>query len=371
MLQIPPEIKAKVPKGILKLLPMQDSAVKVRNALRRAFTPKQVAGETDQRWAWEQCGNIYKQLGRPYEAIFILEALYERMMEYQDQARKRVHKGVPLFWLYDCHREIGNPVLAKRYLMLALAEDAITDKGRIVPAKTGTYHRCVWYGMPEDKYKEYASRVWVLTKQHRRVSQFPEWLLQEVDQEWMTEQPSQSETLLCPINPYFVRFLLDGLGKSKGKSLERLAHYLLSCIAGCRARMRLRSRSTDYDVLGVVEGAFTDFRSEVGRYFLCECKDWTSPADFSALAKFCRVLDSTKTKFGILFSKNGITGTARTTDAERELLKVFQDRGVVIIVFTEADLKQLARGANLITMLREKYEQVRFDLTLGTARQNR
>lgn len=371
MIEFPPEIKAKVPKRILKLLPLQDSAVKVRDALRRSFTPRQVCGETDQRWTWEQCGNVYSQMGRPHEAIFILEALYEYMLLHQDQVKRRVHKGVPLFWLYDGHRKLGNPVLAKRYLMLTLAEDSISDKGRIIPEKTGTYHRCIWNGMPEKKFMEYASRFWNLSQKHRGESRYPEWLLQEVDQEWMTEQPSSPETLVCPINAYFMRSLLQQLGRTRGKSLERLAHYLLSCIAGCRARMRLRSKSTDYDVLGVVEGAFTDFRSEVGRYFLCECKDWNTPADFSALAKLCRVLDSTKTKFGILFSKNGITGTARTTDAERELLKMFQDRGVVIIVITEADLNQVVRGENFITMLRQKYEQVRFDLSLGSAKRNR
>jgi hypothetical protein len=40
---------------------------------------------------------------------------------------------------------------------------------------------------------------------------------------------------------------------------------------------------------------------------LCECKDWTEPADFTAMAKFCRVLDGTKSRFGILFSRSGIT----------------------------------------------------------------
>lgn len=370
MIDFPAEIKAKVPKHILKLLPMQDSAVKVRNALRRSITPKQVGGETDQRWAWEQCGSMYSQLGRNYEAVFILEALYDHMMLHQDQVHRRVHKGVPLFWLYDCHRKLGHPVLAKRYLMLALAEDSISHKGKITLEITGTYHRCVWNGMPEKKFMEYVGSFWTLSQEHKRESRFPEWLLQEVDQEWMTEQPSLPETRLCPINAHFVQSLLHQLGRTQGKSLERLAHYLLSCIAGCRARMRLRSRSTDYDVLGVVEGAFTDFRSEVGRYFLCESKDWSTPADFSALAKFCRVLDSTKTRFGILFSKNGITGTDRTTDAERELLKMFQDRGVVIIVITEADLKQVMRGENFITMLRQKYERVRFDLSLGSAKRN-
>jgi hypothetical protein len=54
-------------------------------------------------------------------------------------------------------------------------------------------------------------------------------------------------------------------------------------------------------------GMDVDFRSELGRYFVCECKDWKGPADFASMAKFCRVLDSTKSRFGILFSKNGIS----------------------------------------------------------------
>src|SRR5262249_5624688 len=54
-----------------------------------------------------------------------------------------------------------------------------------------------------------------------------------------------------------------------------------------------------------------DFRSELGRVLVCECKDWSDPADFTTMAKFCRVLDSFKAKFGILFSKAGISGRDR------------------------------------------------------------
>jgi hypothetical protein len=292
-------------------------------------------------------------------------------MLHQQRARKRIHKGVPLFWLYECHRDLGNAVLAKRYLMLAVVEDAVTDRGKIKSARTGTFHRCVWNGLSEDKFLEYARQFWCLYKKHREEGRFPEWLLQEVDQEWMTDHLSIPESALCPVSEHFVRFLLEQLGTTNGTSLERLAQYLLGCIPGCRTQRRVLSRSTDYDVLGVLEGAFTDFRSEVGRYFLCECKDWSSPANFSTLAKFCRVLDSTKTNLGILFSKNGLTGAKRTTDAERELLKMFQDRGVVIVVVTEADLQQVLRGANFLTILRDKYEQVRFDLSPKTAPRNR
>ena len=100
------------------------------------------------------------------------------------------------------------------------------------------------------------------------------------------------------------------------------------------------SNSTDYDIICSMEGFEVDFRSEFGRYFVCECKDWNKPADFTAIAKFCRVLDSVKSRFGILFSKNGISGTKKIGYASLEQIKVFQDRGMVIVVIDKSDLRK-------------------------------
>jgi hypothetical protein len=111
-----------------------------------------------------------------------------------------------------------------------------------------------------------------------------------------------------------------------------------------------------------MEGFDVDFRSELGRYFVCECKDWATPADFTAMAKFCRVLDSTKSRFGVLVSKSGVSGAGRSADAEREQLKVFQDRGMVIVVLDVNDLEEVANGSNLIQLLRQRYEAIRLDL---------
>ncbi len=80
------------------------------------------------------------------------------------------------------------------------------------------------------------------------------------------------------------------------------------------------------------------------------------------MAKFCRILDSTKARFGILFSRNGISGSGNTKFAAREQLKIFQDRGIVVVVFDEADIRRVAQGGNLIQILRQKYESVRLDL---------
>jgi hypothetical protein len=191
---------------------------------------------------------------------------------------------------------------------------------------------------------------------------FPEALLQRVDDDWLTEIPSAAEAFVYSANEGYVRWLLSQLGTSGGEALEFLAEYLLSCMPGCRTTRRARSSSTDYDVVCSMEGFEVDFRSELGRYFVCECKDWKDPADFTTMAKFCRVLDSFKAKFGVLFSKSGLSGENRTAFAAREQLKVYQDRGIVVVVIDLNDLESVAAGQNLISLLRTRYESVRLDI---------
>jgi hypothetical protein len=74
------------------------------------------------------------------------------------------------------------------------------------------------------------------------------------------------------------------------------------------------------------------------------------------------VLDSVKARFGILFSKEGISGAGKTKHAEREQLKVYADRGIIIVVLTGQDLESLAHGTSFLALLRTKYEEVRLDL---------
>jgi hypothetical protein len=116
-------------------------------------------------------------------------------------------------------------------------------------------------------------------------------------------------------------------------------------------------------VLCAVEGPTYDFRSELGRYFLCECKDWNHAADVTTVQKFAGVLRAAKCRFGIIFSKNGISGQGEVKYAERELLKIKQD-GIIIVTITEADLKEVAAGANFFSLLRDLYEREHLDLQI-------
>jgi hypothetical protein len=359
------EIRSTVPADLQQHLHERDGAAVLLQKLPEAFSPKQVAHPSTQQRAWELIGLFYfnQPKRRGAEALQVFLALYQRMLEAQMALRRRVHKGMPLLWAAECFGSLGYPLLRKRYLMLALCEDAVEGLGVVSPELTGTYFRLVWrLGMPDAYLKQYASECYRVASASETESRYPEWVLQQLDQDWLTEFPNPEEANLYVANTMYIKSLIGRLGDGQGRTLEELAEYVMQCMPGCRTTRRSKSLSTDYDIICTMEGFDVDFRSELGRYFVCECKDWEQPADFSAMAKFCRVLDSVKSKFGILFSKNGISGSGRTRDAEREQLKVFQDRGVVIIVIDQADLRNIAAGQNLVSVLRRKYERVRLDL---------
>jgi hypothetical protein len=364
------DLQRLLPANIYELLDKRDSTATLIKRLPEVWSPSDVApppNSGDQKTVparlWELVGLRLLYLGRPFEALTVFNLLYQHMLRAQIQNNRRIHKGMPLLWISECFQKLGFVLHAKRYLMLTLVEDALTSPGKVNPDDTGSYFRLVWrYGLLGDEFDRYVDEVKQLAIRHPRESHFPEWLLQEIDQKWMIEFPSLRESAYYFISEGYATHLINQLGEPSGKVLERLANYLLSTIPGFRATTRRKSRTTDYDVVCTVEGNEIDFRAEIGRYFVCECKDLGNSVDFSIIAKFCRVLDSTKCKFGILFSTKGISGSGKGTYAEREQMKIYQDRGLVIVTVDRDDFNAIAEGSNFVTILRERYERVRLDL---------
>jgi hypothetical protein len=290
-----------------------DAAPRLIDTLRDKYSLPLELGVNDV--IWDLAGFALQQQNRFFEALLVHWEHYQAAFRSQSAGHSRRHKGTPLVRLSDCFDAIGFPVHAKRYLMLTLCEDAISFKGA-VSTDTGIYPRLVWRGIAQSTLNRYAKAVSELSEMVPGEASFPEALLQRLDDDWLTEFPSQNEVSFFRINPMYVRHLLSRLGDETGEALELLAHYLMSCMPGCRARRRLASMSTDYDVVCSMEGIDLDFRSELGRYFVCECKDWSKPANYSVMAKFAHVLNETKSRFGILFSKDGISGSGSTTPNE-------------------------------------------------------
>ncbi len=358
------ELRDKLDPSLYQQLRKRDGAAHLSHLLPLTYSPAQVNAETNRECrAWELCGLFYYNLNRPHEALLIFQALYGHMIEAQGELGIRVHKGMPLVWIADCYQLMGFAAIGKRYLMLALCEDAITTAGVLPIDTSGVYIRLVCRcGLADTEFQCYSKQAYELSQDHPAECRYPEWVLQQLDKNWMIEYPSHQEAAIYSTNPAYTEYLIKQLGDQTGHNLEMLADYLLSCMPGCRTTRRCRSHSSDYDIVCSMEGLEVDFRSEFGRYFVCECKDWKSRADFTTMAKFCRVLDSTKSRFGILFSKNGLSGQGTTQDAAREQLKVYQDRGMVIVVVDLEDITKVAKGQSFVSLLREKYERVRLDL---------
>jgi hypothetical protein len=353
----------KVPAELRPLFIRRELAP-VLSFLQNRFSASDVAsrakGAVD---LWQSVGLLYRDSNKPEQARQVLWRWYEQCLRGQRELGSWFHKGAPLVWLRDVHMTMGHHILVKRLMMLTLIEDAIGLKGTIDKEKGGSYFRLAWeHRMRDAQVDAYAKKAFELFEQEPDMGMFPEHILMDMDDAWMWEFPTVTESSTYVASIPFLSILMDNLGDESGTTLERLATYILSVVPGFRAKRRQATHSTDHDVVCAVEGPHYDFREQLGRYFICECKDWGRPANFTTIAKFCRILDSVKCKAGILFSRKGISGKGKTRHADRELVKVYQDRGMVIMVVDENDLRDLASGASFLTMLRHKYETVRLDL---------
>lgn len=150
---------------------------------------------------------------------------------------------------------------------------------------------------------------------------------------------------------------------NKGNLLEDFAEALLNSMDGFVVRYkRVKASATtkdpehDYDL--IVHNSSKIF-PEFGDYILVECKDWQSSVGYAEIAKFLHKLHSRKCATGIMFAMGGVVyGRLNPT-----LRRTFDQDGIAVIVLKEQDISKVMEGIiNLSTLIRKKYEQVRFGL---------
>src|SRR5439155_15515297 len=177
-----------VPDDLVGLIQQRDGAAKLLQELPRRYSCHDVADTTlrpgpgSAHNVWETCGYTYFINGRVHEAVAVFQGLYDQLLSYQEATGKRAHKGSPLVFLSDCYARLNYRVIARRFLMLGLCEDAIQNKGVTRPEATGVYFRAVWgFGLADRQVRHYTSLSWDIFRLNRKAGRFPEWLLQELD----------------------------------------------------------------------------------------------------------------------------------------------------------------------------------------------
>jgi hypothetical protein len=180
---------------------------------------------------------------------------------------------------------------------------------------------------------------------------------------------AQSELDLYEVNRLYASQLLESTTRKResgervdGKELELLASYLLSCVPGFDVRSNVRTEGPQYDAIIRNRGPKSDYRADLGFYLLVECKDWNKPVSVGDVSQFIHKLVMQDCRGGILFSSSGITGEDENRYAKLEVLKAHYRAGRIVMVLNQDDFRLAATGDNLVSLLRDKYEQIRFDI---------
>jgi hypothetical protein len=354
---------AALPQGLKDLLPRHEGARLCSEWLKQHHSTEDFrdsAGEAV--FNWDIAGMWFGSQNRLHEALSVHSELYSLMCQAQS-GYGWIHKGHALVRLRDWHRLLGHPWHEERYLLLTLIEDAIRAEGSIVPEKTGVYYRFRWeQGRSDAEFAEIADRSWKTFSDNPDLHEFPEEILGRLGSDVSKRAAGYSEADLYEINVEYASALYRRAGQKDWRALERLASYELSCIPGFGVDPQKQSAASVFDVLIRLRGQYVDFRRELGAYLIGECKDWEAPVGTESIAYLAQNLTFHECTAGVLFSWSGISGSKDMKFAALTVLRAFHRGGKFILVLDRDDFGKAADGKPLQELLRERYEQVRFDI---------
>jgi hypothetical protein len=114
--KITQELNERLEPSLLPLFGQRDGAARLAQALPKIYSPDKIIEGSSECRAWELAGLHFLHRGRPHEALPIFASLYDHMLIGQDGGN-RIHKGLPLVWIYECYLMMGFVALPKRFLM--------------------------------------------------------------------------------------------------------------------------------------------------------------------------------------------------------------------------------------------------------------
>jgi len=176
----------------------RSSAADLVEAIAGTFSPSEVSDHKgDRQNLWVLIGLLYMSINRISTSLAVFKRLYDHILIAQEETNTRYHKGVPLVWMSDCYDMLGYHATAQRHLMLTLVEDAIIKQGKL-SFGLGIYYRLVWTGLlSESEWRRYGQDAYSNYESDQKKGFYPEWILQELDRDWVSAQPGRITDSPC------------------------------------------------------------------------------------------------------------------------------------------------------------------------------
>ena len=310
---------------------------------------------------WNKAGFYYLQNGMFKQAADLYHALYDTQLHEQKKG-DRLHKGMALHNLGVAILNLQRRPEAQQYITLAYIEDCIT-LGKNAVEKLG-------YKTLKNEFNvkdEILDGIYSCAISPNIFDKYPPSDPSIVLEIFNGNQESwirlARNSALLNLNIDFYKDLLGRTKRAetndeKKKTLENLSEILFASIKDFTILPSRRTSKAEIDRI-IRNYSNHPLLRNLGLYILIECKNWSEPVGAPILRDFTAKVEDHRCSSGILLSRNGITGE-RIKDAMGEIRDAYKIKGISIIVVTEIDLEEIAKGKNPISILEKKYEEVRF-----------
>lgn len=101
----------------------------------------------------------------------------------------------------------------------------------------------------------------------------------------------------------------------------------------------------------------------MGDSFLCECKNYSNPVDVTYIGKFYSLMKTCNVKFGILFSRDGMSGTNIWINGKGLARKIALRENIYIIDISFKDFERIyKRETNILGIIDDKFISMKNDI---------
>ncbi|MFA5303140.1 MAG: hypothetical protein WC393_01225 [Candidatus Nanoarchaeia archaeon] len=300
-------------------------------------------------------------------AEYAYKDIYKFLNDYELEKKERIHKGLILHQLGWIYRKKNNVEKLKQYTLFAFIEDIVSE----IEKKISTCYMGKAYLVlkteffSQEKLDEIVSFVRKNYDSLKDFIYFPESFI------YFYSKEKNKFSFLNSFNKNLLNIFSNWIKNSKdnnekGLRFEDCCTYLLSTLDQINVIKNINVGPSDnilkeYQIdIAFRNNLIYPFKNLFGEYVLCECKNTTEKVNSSQLNHFLTKLIFHNCKFGIIFSVEGTTGDLGKI-CKLTKIKAFHHVNISIIEILKKELDNINSPEELLDIIIEKYEKIRFD----------
>ncbi len=344
------------------------------------YDPRELNKAKDACNAYGGVSNLFLANGYLAASQSLLFSAWDLFGRIQREDNQRIYRAGLGYYLSKLYLSHGDNGAAIRWALLTQADDILG--GHSKGGGAGKQALVTIFGIASEELKLFnkiaKNNLTIVENNSSKDWSRPEAYAENILIKFALQAPESShlfaqDSLLqeYPLSlPYYnsLLSLVDvdhASSKEKGEILEDLATYLFMLIPAWSPRRNLLDEFNTFETDIVVRNLkrTSDPTVEIlGRHILVECKNWDMKIGVQEVGYFLYRMRLTHVRFGVIFSKLGVTGTVENEKSARSIIrKSFHEDGSICVVLDLSDLKEFQnKHSSFWSLLLERIERIRF-----------